>query len=195
MLKKLIHRKETIIISTIEVLDQVGIKNLSTKLIADQEGVSEGTLFRHFKNKDEILEAVIDHFAQFDDAIIDTCQQRSLSPLNCLRHFFNAYGEYYQNYPEITVIPQLYGALRYEDALLQKIEAINQKRENFIVQMINQAKVEKSIHSEIDSVIIAETMFDIMFGLVLKWRRKNYAFSIKEKLKERLEILLSLLQK
>ena len=44
----LLHRRESIIISTIGVLNEVGLQNLSTKLIAKREDVSEGTLFRHF---------------------------------------------------------------------------------------------------------------------------------------------------
>jgi AcrR family transcriptional regulator len=60
--KSLVHRRESIIVSTIEVLNRVGLQNLSTKLIARQEGVSEGTLFRHFESKTQILAAVIDQF-------------------------------------------------------------------------------------------------------------------------------------
>jgi len=75
----LLRRREGIIIYTVETLNEVGLQNLSTKLIAKCEGVSEGTLFRHFKNKTEIMIAVIDHFV-------------------------SAYAEYYENYPAITSV-------------------------------------------------------------------------------------------
>lgn len=192
MIKKLIHRKETIIVSTIEVLDRVGIQNLSTKLIAEQEGVSEGTLFRHFKNKDEILSAVIDHYSQFDDAIIKTCRKQALTAIDSIHYFFNAYGEYYENYPEITVINQIYGALMYEKALLGKIEINIEKRENFLIELIDQAKVEKSILSEVDTIVLAGIILDATTGIILKWRWKDYSFSVKEKIKEIVEILIQL---
>ncbi len=192
MTNKLIHRKERIIISTIEVLDRVGIQNLSTKLIAQQEGVSEGTLFRHFKNKDEILLATIDHFGQFDHAIMATCRQQDLAGLDAIRCFFRALAEYYQNYPQITALNQLYGELMYDEALLGKIEALISKREDFIGQMLDQAKSEKSISSESDSSTMAEMILDVATGIILKWRWQEYTFSIKEETMARIEILIGL---
>jgi AcrR family transcriptional regulator len=128
--KSLVHRRESIIVSTIEVLNRVGLQNLSTKLIARQEGVSEGTLFRHFESKTQILAAVIDQFGQFDNAIIETCAQKKLSPVASLRYFFSAYAEYYENYPEITVVMQLYDSLLNEAGLADKIRTIIHKRED-----------------------------------------------------------------
>lgn len=77
MQKSLIKRRESIIVSTIQTLNEVGLQNLSTKMIANQEGVSEGTLFRHFKTKTDIMLAVVDHFSQYDDAIIETCVKKT----------------------------------------------------------------------------------------------------------------------
>ena len=82
MEKSLIKRHESIIVSTIQTLNAVGLQNLSTKLIAKQEGVSEGTLFRHFKNKTDIMLAVVDHFSQYDDAI-ELCSLLQHQLMNC----------------------------------------------------------------------------------------------------------------
>ncbi|MDK2962412.1 MAG: hypothetical protein PWP20_1538, partial [Eubacteriaceae bacterium] len=87
--KSLVHRRESIIVSTIEVLNRVGLQNLSTKLA-----------------------------------------QKKLSPVASLRYFFSAYAEYYENYPEITVVMQLYDSLLNEAGLADKIRTIIHKRED-----------------------------------------------------------------
>ncbi|WKY47873.1 TetR/AcrR family transcriptional regulator [Eubacteriaceae bacterium ES3] len=193
--KSLIHRKESIIVSTIEVLNEVGLQNLSTKLIARQEGVSEGTLFRHFRNKIEILAAVIDQFGQFDNAIIETCQKRAFLPVESLRYFFNAYAEYYENYPQITVVIQLYDSLTNEEGLADKIREIMKRREDFIVEVIKKAQTMEVFNSDLNPDRIAELFIGGNKEVCLKWRIKNYNFSLKEQAKELLETLITVLQK
>ncbi|MBU4438870.1 MAG: TetR/AcrR family transcriptional regulator [Acetobacterium sp.] len=191
MKKSLIKRRESIIVSTIETLNAVGLQNLSTKLIAKREGVSEGTLFRHFKNKTEIMLAVVDHFSQYDDAIIETCRRKNLSPLEAIRYFYNAYAEYYQNYPEITVVVQAYDSLMCDAELIEKTRAIIYKRSDFIVNMIKEAQANKTIRSDLDAQIIENILSGGSKEICLKWRMQKFDFSIKEKTSEMVNVILN----
>ncbi|MBI4856287.1 MAG: TetR/AcrR family transcriptional regulator [Acetobacterium woodii] len=191
MKKSLIKRRESIIVSTIETLNAVGLQNLSTKLIAKREGVSEGTLFRHFKNKTEIMLAVVDHFSQYDDAIIETCRRKNLSPLEAIRYFYNAYAEYYQNYPEITVVVQAYDSLMCDAELVEKTKAIIYKRSDFIVNMIKEAQANKIIRSDLDAQIIENILSGGSKEICLKWRMQKFDFSIKEKTSEMVDVILN----
>lgn len=190
MEKSLIKRRESIIVSTIETLNAVGLQNLSTKLIAKQEGVSEGTLFRHFKNKTDIMMAVVDHFSQYDDAIIETCRRKNLSPLEAIRYFYNAYAEYYENYPEITVVVQAYDSLMCDAELSEKIRAIIYKRSDFIVRIIKEAQELKIIQSNINSELIENILSGGSKEICLKWRMQKFGFSIKERTSEMVDVIL-----
>lgn len=186
----LIHRKEGIIISTIETLNEVGIQNLSTKLIAKREGVSEGTLFRHFKNKTEIMIAVIDHFSKFDDAIIETSINRKLDPIETIRYFVGAYAEYYENYPEITAVVQCYDSLMCDPELYDKIRNIITKRSDFILKTIKDAQKNGVIKSNINSELLEHLITGGCTDICLKWRRAKFNFSIKDRTLAMLDILL-----
>lgn len=191
MQKSLIKRRESIIVSTIQTLNAVGLQNLSTKMIANQEGVSEGTLFRHFKTKTDIMLAVVDHFSQYDDAIIETCRRKSLSPLEAIRYFYNAYAEYYQNYPEITVVVQAYDSLMCDAELSERVSAIIYKRSDFIVETIKDAIDQKIIRMNLDPTALENILTGGSKEICLKWRMSRYSFSIKEKTAEMVEMLLS----
>jgi AcrR family transcriptional regulator len=193
--KSLVHRRESIIVSTIEVLNRVGLQNLSTKLIARQEGVSEGTLFRHFENKTQILAAVIDQFGQFDHAIIETCAQKNLSPVDSLRYFFSAYAEYYENYPEITVVMQLYDSLLNEAGLADQIRTIIHRREDFIVAMIKSGQESGAFSKQLNADRIAELFIGGNKEVCLKWRMENYDFSLKECALDLFDTLITLLER
>ncbi|MBC3803217.1 TetR family transcriptional regulator [Acetobacterium fimetarium] len=187
----LIKRRESIIVSTIVTLNQVGLQNLSTKLIAKREGVSEGTLFRHFKNKTEILLAVIDQFSQFDDAIIETCQVNKLSSLETIKYFFNAYAEYYENYPEITVIVQSYDSLMCDPELSDKVRSIIDKRADFIFKTVKEAQKNGVIQKNIEARLIEAILSGASRELCLKWRMSKFDFSINEKSREMVNAVLA----
>ena len=53
------EKKEKILIAALELFSQEGFKNTSTSKVAKKAGVSEGLIFRHFKNKEGLLEAII----------------------------------------------------------------------------------------------------------------------------------------
>lgn len=186
----LLHRREGIIISTIETLNEVGIQNLSTKLIAKCEGVSEGTLFRHFKNKTEIMIAVIEHFSKFDDAIIETSIIRKLNPIDTIKYFVGAYAEYYENYPEITIVVQSYDSLMYDPDLADKVRTIIAKRSDFIIKAIKDAQKNGTIKSNIDSKLLEDLITGGSIDICLKWRMNKFNFSIKERTLAMLDMLL-----
>ncbi|MEL7660330.1 TetR/AcrR family transcriptional regulator [Acetobacterium wieringae] len=191
MQKSLIKRRESIIVSTIQTLNEVGLQNLSTKMIANQEGVSEGTLFRHFKTKTDIMLAVVDHFSQYDDAIIETCVKKNFSPLQAIRYFYNAYAEYYQNYPEITVVIQAYDSLMCDEELAEKVSAIIYKRADFIIKTIQAAKDQNLIGAHMDPVLLENILTGGSKEICLKWRMERYCFSIKEKTAEMVDTIIS----
>lgn len=191
MQKSLIKRRESIIVSTIQTLNEVGLQNLSTKMIANQEGVSEGTLFRHFKTKTDIMLAVVDHFSQYDDAIIETCVKKNFSPLEAIRYFYNAYAEYYQNYPEITVVIQAYDSLMCDEELAEKVSAIIYKRADFIIKTIQAAKDQNLIGAHLDPILLENILTGGSKEICLKWRMERYCFSIKEKTAEMVDTIIS----
>ena len=52
-------KQENIIKSALALFAKEGFKNTATSKIAKQAGVSEGLIFRHFTNKEGLLEAII----------------------------------------------------------------------------------------------------------------------------------------
>jgi AcrR family transcriptional regulator len=186
----LLHRREGIIVSTIETLSEVGLQNLSTKLIAKREGVSEGTLFRHFKNKTEIMIAVLDHFSQFDEAIIEASINMKLSSIETIRYFLGSYAEYYENYPAITALVQAYDSLMCDDELSHKIIGIITKRSEFIINIIKDAKESGDINENVNSELLENLITGGSREVCLKWRLAKFSFSIKDRTLVMLNMLL-----
>lgn len=55
----MMDRKEKIMQASIQLFVQRGFHNTSTRMIAEQAGVSEGLIFRHFRSKDALLDSLL----------------------------------------------------------------------------------------------------------------------------------------
>ncbi|MDF2592112.1 MAG: transcriptional regulator TetR family [Clostridia bacterium] len=176
---KLLHRKDSLILTTVDVMNELGIQGLSTREIAKRQGVSEATLFRHFKSKNELLIAVLDYYSQFDSDIAKSTEMKQLSAREAIEFWINSYVEYFENYPAITAINQAYDVLASDEALAVKIKEIFNYRRNMLKTLIDRAKQAGEIKHEIES----ENLTDIILGHknynCLKWRLDNFSFSLK----------------
>ena len=54
------NKQENIIQAALELFSQNGVDSTSTRRIAEEAGVSEGLIFRHFTNKEGLLQAILD---------------------------------------------------------------------------------------------------------------------------------------
>ncbi|MBN3821866.1 TetR family transcriptional regulator, partial [Paraburkholderia sp. Se-20369] len=52
--------RDTVLRAALDLLDEVGIDALSTRRLAERLGVQSPTLYWHFRNKGELLEAMSD---------------------------------------------------------------------------------------------------------------------------------------
>ncbi len=58
------QRKKEIIEATLELASSQGVARVTTQAIADKVGVAHATVFRHFKNRDEIFAAALQYVVQ-----------------------------------------------------------------------------------------------------------------------------------
>lgn len=191
MEKDLLHRKERLIISTIEIIDELGIQGLSTREIAKRQGVSEATLFRHFNSKSELLLAVLEFFSKFDQDIFQSAILKKLPPREAITYMITAYTEYYENYPAITSIMQVFDVLRNEPKLTEKVKIILYNRNNNIKQFIEDAQKSGEIRPDIDSENLSVMIWGFCRELCLKWRIEEQGFSLKERTLSTLEMVLN----
>ena len=88
MVQQYEYRKERvrqIAQAALELIAEVGLRRCTTRAIAEKVGITDGTIFRHFKNKEEIVLAAMDLLEEimFTDSFPDDKE-----PLLRLENFF-----------------------------------------------------------------------------------------------------------
>jgi AcrR family transcriptional regulator len=187
---KMIHRRETLVITAIAIIHENGLQGLSTREVAKREGISESTIFKHFKSKNELILAVLDHYSQYDEAIMKSTMMWGLTAKGRILHLMDSYLIFYENYPEITAILQSYNNLLHDEELKQKVLSIVRKREKNIKYFVDQAL---EMH-ELRPVVNSECLVDVIAGTfqrcVLRWRMQAFAFALREQTLASLEMVL-----
>ncbi|WP_094605109.1 Fatty acid metabolism regulator protein [Sporomusa silvacetica DSM 10669] len=178
---KFLHRKENVILTAIEIIDDLGIQGLSTREIAKRQGISEGTLFRHFKSKNEIVLDMLDYFSKYDSDIFQSVKLKGLKMKEAIVFLVDSYVTYYENYPAITAVTQIYGVLLSEPDFVDRIKSILCSRKNFLKDVIEEGKKAGEINPEVDSGIVADIIIGTFGNICLEWRLNGRNFSLRSK--------------
>lgn len=96
---------EAISEATIQVLLSHGADRLTTTRVADRAGVSVGTLYQYFPNKQSLLFAVLDgHLGKVASAVESACERARRKPLaNMIREVVEAYVEIKMQRMDVSV--------------------------------------------------------------------------------------------
>ena len=189
-MSKLLHTKESLILSMIEVISEQGLQGLTTREVAKRQGISESTIFKHYKTKNELILAVLEYFSQYDQAIFESLGLKEFKPIEAITYFVEAYVTYYENYPEITAITLSYEGLMREAELSDVVKRIFTKRVNTIQSLIEDAQRQKEIPKDVDTESLADLIIGLERVVILRWRLENYNFSLKEHTLTALKMLL-----
>jgi len=179
MIQQYLHRKESVILTAIEIIDDLGIQGLSSKEIAKRQGISEGTLFRHFKNKNEIIMNVLDFYSKFDNGIVESIKLKKLRPREALIFFLTSYAEYYENYPAITSIAYAYDIFKADREIHERVKDIFKYRSNSLKHLIEEGQRLGVIKKEVNSENLSDMILGFFRTITLKWRMDEYSFPLK----------------
>lgn len=71
--------RERILDVSLRLFNDIGEPNVTTSAIADELNISPGNLYYHFRNKEEIVDALFEQFEREIDGLLDAPQDRDIT--------------------------------------------------------------------------------------------------------------------
>lgn len=196
MKKERLDRKQAIISASIEIIDENGIHGFSTRKVSNRLGISEGTIFRYFQTKNELLLAILDRYSQHYSEITKAIKEKNLAPIEAIEFFIASYAAYYESDPKLTAVAQIADSASGEDRLKEKAMRIFQMRCEYLQALITEAQKSGVLSRDIDSVKLSEIIWGGFWIICLKWRLYRYSFPLREYTLAAIKMLLkSFIQK
>ena len=142
--------------------------DITTAEIAEHMGMTQGALFRHFRNKDAMLEATINWASDRLLARIDRAAARADSPLAALQDMFLAHIDFVANHPGVPRM--LFGQLQRAGDTLPKRMARTLMRQygERLRRLLIQGKEQEQLRADLDVEIAAALFIGSIQGLVVQ---------------------------
>lgn len=185
-----LSRREEIVLSTISLIHERGVNNVSMKEIARREGVTEASLYKHFKSKDNLILAVMEYYEQYDSHIYRTLTSNHFDSRENISGYFNIYAEYYNGYREITSLIRAYDVLAYDSSFSQRAFEIRKRKSNFLTELVKEGQRNKELKASVSAENIAYILLGTFDRVIAMWRQNEYSFSLTDKVREIIENVL-----
>jgi TetR/AcrR family fatty acid metabolism transcriptional regulator len=190
MYREFLKRKEKVIITAIDILNDAGIQGLTTKELARREGITEPAIYRQYDSKQDIILAILDRYALFDEVIINTIKEQDMDPLQGILYFAEAYAGYYQSYPQITTVMFSFDVFRYEEETNNRMTAIMKRRSDFVAGLIERGQEQDVFDRGINAADLADVILGLIWSATYKWRLDDSKGDLKKRITEALKWML-----
>jgi len=171
-------RREQIMAAVFEIAAKGGTRGLSISAIAEQVGVSQANLYRHFKNKQDILDRAIERIGEGLAGNLEKTMTRTGTPVEKLGWLFRGHLEFVsrnKGIPRVIFSEELHlGNRDLRQTLLKAIGSYGLGIES----LIRQGQENGSIHSHIDASSLSMTFIGMIQVTILRWSLTDFSFDL-----------------
>jgi|SRR5690554_909081 len=162
------ERRATTIEAVIELAAEQNPSDITTSAIAERMGLSQGALFRHFPNKDAIVQAVVSWAAERLLARVDQAADGVDSPLAALEAVFMAHVDFVSRHPGIPRM--LFSELQRPGRALprQMVQALMQRYGERLRRLLDAGRHRGELDPALDMDAAVLLFIGSIQGLVLQ---------------------------
>ena len=189
-------RQRQIIEAARSLIVKYGSEHLTVRRIAKEVEISEAAIYRHFRNKRQILAYLIDYIKEsWVNEIEDGFASGDRSTLeileSVLRSHFSAISQ--RRGISFQVIAEI---ISFGDKRLNKkaLDAISEYVKR-VKQLLSQAAEAGEIKKDVDLDAAANLLFGMVQGLVNVWALSGYDFDLEQRYTEQWRLLRQVLVK
>ncbi|MDD2305767.1 MAG: TetR/AcrR family transcriptional regulator [Prolixibacteraceae bacterium] len=129
-------RQEQIKQAVIDIISTHGIKNLSIKNLAERIGMSEGSIFRHFKSKNDIIISIFNDIQDNFIGELGRIARSDEEPSIRLNKYLSATIEYHTENKGINMLLFSEASYKNNPELKKRLQQIFQDQKQFVMEII-----------------------------------------------------------
>ncbi len=177
--KKMFSKKQYEIINVaLDIISKEGIQKLTLKNITDRMGLTESSIYRHFKSKSDILVAIIKTIEEsFNDSFnkISNSNDSSLERLKMIVfEWFDKYSKN-QSFIPITLSDDI---LKGEMELSSNINNITKKNQRLFTDLIIESQKNDEIRKDLEPLHISLIISGTITALIHEWNKAEFKFDL-----------------
>jgi len=162
------ERRTVTVESVVDLASKQNPSKITTAAIAKYMSVTQGALFRHFPNKEDIWRAVMEWVAERLLAKIDRSAQGLKSPLAAMEAIFMSHIEFVVDHPGVPRI--MFGELQHAQLTPAKrmVQTLIKHYGERLHRLIEQGKTNGELSPALDNEAAASLFIGTIQGLVMQ---------------------------
>jgi len=171
-MQEAINKKEKLVHESIKLFVRKSYKGTTIQNITDKSGVSKGSFYWHFKNKQHLLAVILERYEKDNlDRLIGEVGAVEGDFRRKYKYFHKLSSEFaYLNRDLCVVFTTLAAEFSgTKTAPERKIKGVFQKYRTFLQDLIEQGKREGHVKQDLDSEMAAHLLNAMNIGNLLEW--------------------------
>ncbi|MCF7792495.1 MAG: TetR/AcrR family transcriptional regulator [Candidatus Cloacimonetes bacterium] len=172
------ERQQQIIETAIKIIAVNGVQNLTTKKLAQEMGLTEPALYRHFDSKLHIMEAIIKYFQNQMQPALQKLQGNSNSIKKIENFIFEHLNIINQN-PHYARVIFSEANFQFDESLLIKMKSMMNQSRKMLEDIIQDGQDTNELRSDITSLSISRLVIGSMRLLITQWSMSGMIFNLE----------------
>ncbi|MBK9074584.1 MAG: TetR/AcrR family transcriptional regulator [Flavobacteriales bacterium] len=177
-----------------QLMTESGYAALTTKRLAERMGFSEPALYRHFKNKEEILLTMLHYLAASMEERLTEVTACVSDPSERVEAMFDSHFRFFTQYPHFLMAIFASGVLDQTPALDKGITDLMDVKRRHLLATIKEGQV-KGVFTD---AFPAEMLTMIAMGTfrlhMLRWRMSGRTFDLTKKGRALVKVVVELIR-
>lgn len=171
-------RQQEIIEFAGKLLMEKGIKGLTTKNLAQEMAFSESALYRHFKNKEDIIVLLLNYLGSNIKERLDIISENKATSGEKLKQLFSSQFQFFSQNPHFVVAILSEGLFDESEKINQSIMKIIHYKIELITKIIEVGKENNEFANSIETQEIVHIIMGSFRMMMLKWKFSKFEIDL-----------------
>jgi len=171
-------RQIEIIKAATDLIGEKGLQNLTTKNLAAKIGFSEPALYRHFKNKTDIIQSVLMFYKEQMKTGIEKLLVNNESGAEKIKGLMQFQFKHFAKNPAVVMVIFSETSFQYEETLSKVVLTILTQKKTLLENIIQLGQKDQSIREDVNASQLADIIMGSMRFTILRWRLNDFKFNL-----------------
>ncbi|MCK5076012.1 MAG: TetR/AcrR family transcriptional regulator, partial [Calditrichia bacterium] len=164
------NRQNEIIETSIKLIAEKGIQQLTIKNISKKIGISEPAIYRHFNSKMDILLTILDMFKKKSNLVSGKPIENSTSILKLIELNFVNHFKLFNSNPALAAVIFSEEIFQNDKRLSDQVNLIMEINQKAISHIIREGQQNSEIRTDISEKQLSVIILGTLRLLITKWR-------------------------
>jgi TetR/AcrR family transcriptional regulator, fatty acid metabolism regulator protein len=174
------ERKSEIIDAALRLIGKKGIQNLTTKNLALEVGITEPGLYRHFRNKEDLLAGILGTFRSTISESMKSIMTGSGSPVEKIGTLYLDRLRHFEGNPSLAAVIFSEEIFQNSRKLSKEVFSILEMSREGLELLIREGIQKREIPGDVPTAQLALIIMGAFRMLVKRWRLSGRAFELEK---------------